>query len=79
MIGKGCFEKLVPFRFTVNETFLSVAILVSPVSDRYGSPLAFTGTIKRVLVDIRDAEFKDSGLRDAMIQEVCTFHIWTKR
>ena len=33
--------------------------LVSPVSDQYESPFAFTGTIKRILVDVSDAEFKD--------------------
>ncbi len=32
---------------------------MSPLSDLYESPFAFTGTIKRVLVDISDAEFRD--------------------
>jgi hypothetical protein len=30
-------------------------------SDRYESPFAFTGKIKRILVDVSDAEFKDLG------------------
>ena len=59
VIGKGRFEKQVPFRFTVNETFDVGCDTVSPVSDRYESPFAFTGTIKRILVDVSDAEFKD--------------------
>jgi hypothetical protein len=33
--------------------------MVTPVSDQYESPFPFTGTIKRVLVDISDAEFQD--------------------
>jgi arylsulfatase len=59
VVGKGRFEKQVPFRFTVNETFDIGCDMVSPVSDRYESPFAFTGTIKRVLVDVSDAEFHD--------------------
>ncbi len=59
VIGKGRFEKQVPFRFTVNETFDVGCDLVSPVSDQYESPFAFTGKIKRVLVDVSDAEFQD--------------------
>ena len=59
VIGKGRFEKQVPFRFTVNETFDVGCDTVSPVSDQYESPFAFTGKIKRVLVDVSDAEFKD--------------------
>jgi arylsulfatase len=59
VIGKGSFEKQVPYRFTVNETFDVGCDTVSPVSDMYESPFAFTGTIKRVLVDISDAEFSD--------------------
>ena len=58
-IGKGRFEKQVPFRFTVNETFDVGCDIVSPVSDLYESPFAFTGKIKRILVDISDAEFQD--------------------
>jgi arylsulfatase len=59
VIGKGRFEKQVPFRFTVNETFDVGCDTVSPVSERYESPFAFTGKIKRILVDVSDAEFKD--------------------
>ena len=59
VIGKGRFEKQVPFRFTVNETFDIGCDMVSPVSNQYESPFAFTGTIKRVLVDISEAEFQD--------------------
>lgn len=33
--------------------------LISPLSAAYESPFRFTGTIKRVLVDISDLEFQD--------------------
>ena len=59
VIGKGRFAKQVPYRFTVNETFDIGCDMVTPVSDQYESPFPFTGTIKRVLVDISDAEFQD--------------------
>lgn len=32
---------------------------ITPVSDQYKSPFPFTGTIRRILVDISDAEFQD--------------------
>ncbi len=59
MIGKGRFEKQVPYRFTVNETFDIGCDMVTPVSDQHDSPFPFTVSIKRVLVDVSDAEFQD--------------------
>lgn len=59
VIGEGRFEKQVPFRFTVNETFDVGCDTVTPVSDQYKSPFPFTGTIRRILVDISDADFQD--------------------
>jgi arylsulfatase len=59
VIGNGKFKKQVPFRFTVNETFDVGCDLITPVSDDYESPFAFTGKIKRVMVDISDTDFKD--------------------
>jgi arylsulfatase len=59
VIGKGRFERQVPYRFTVNETFDIGCDMVSPVSEMYESPFPFTGTIKRVLVDVSDADFQD--------------------
>ena len=44
---------------TVNETFDVGCDTVTPVSNLYQSPFAFTGKIKRVLVDISDADFQD--------------------
>ena len=45
--------------FTVNETFDVGCDTVSPVSDLYQSPFAFTGTILRVMVDISETTFED--------------------
>ena len=59
VIGEGRFEKQVPFRFTVNETFDMGCDTVTPVSDRYESPFPFTGKIKRVMVDISEATFEE--------------------
>lgn len=59
IIGEGRFERQVPYWFTFNETFDVGCDTVSPVSDAYASPFAFTGTIQRVLVDLSGATFDD--------------------
>src|SRR5678816_4951178 len=58
-VGEGRFEQQVFGYFTVNETFDVGCDTVSPVSDLYQSPFAFTGTILRVMVDITEASFED--------------------
>ena len=58
-IGKGRFEKQVPFRFTVNETLDVGCDLVTPVSDAYQTPFSFTGTIQRVMIDVSEASFDE--------------------
>jgi len=58
-IGEGRFEQQVAGYFTVNETFDVGCDTVSPVSDLYESPFAFTGTIVRVMVDVSEATFED--------------------
>ena len=59
VIGEGRFDRQVPYRFTVNETFDIGCDTITPVSEAYESPYRFTGTIKRVLVDVSDLEFQD--------------------
>jgi len=59
VIGEGRFDRQVPYRFTVNETFDIGCDTITPVSEAYESPFQFTGTIKRVLVDVSDIEFQD--------------------
>jgi arylsulfatase len=58
-IGAGRFEQQVAGYFTVNEGFDVGCDTCSPVSDMYGSPFGFTGTILRVVVDISEATFED--------------------
>ena len=58
-IGEGRFEKQVAGYFTVNETFDVGCDTVSPVSDLYRSPFAFTGTIVKVMVDVSEATFEE--------------------
>ena len=65
-IGEGRFEQQVAGYFTVNETFDVGCDTVSPVSDLYQSPFAFTGTILRVMVDITEASFEDLAAHHEM-------------
>jgi len=65
-IGAGRFEQQVAGYFTVNETFDVGCDTVSPVSDLYQSPFAFTGTILRVMVDITEASFEDLAAQHEM-------------
>ncbi|MEZ4497595.1 MAG: hypothetical protein R2845_12660 [Thermomicrobiales bacterium] len=43
----------------MNETFDVGCDLVSPVSNQYLSPFAFTGTIEKVMVDTSEATFDE--------------------
>jgi arylsulfatase len=65
-IGEGRFEQQVAGYFTVNETFDVGCDTVSPVSDQYESPFAFTGTILRVMVDISETTFDDLAAHHEM-------------
>jgi arylsulfatase len=65
-IGEGRFEQQVAGYFTVNETFDVGCDTVSPVSDQYESPFPFTGTIRRVMVDITEASFEDLAAHHEM-------------
>src|SRR5205823_9320154 len=58
-VGEGRYEKQVAGYFTVNETFDVGCDTVSPVSDLYESPFAFTGTIVKVMVDVSEATFEE--------------------
>jgi arylsulfatase A-like enzyme len=58
-VGQGRFEKQIGGFFTANESFDIGCDTCSPVSDRYETPFAFTGTILRVMVDISEATFED--------------------
>jgi arylsulfatase len=58
-VGKGRFDKQIGGFFTANESFDIGCDTCSPVSDLYKTPFAFTGTIRRVIVDISEATFED--------------------
>lgn len=58
-IGNGRFEKQVPFRFTVNETFDVGMDTVTPVSDEYESPFEYNDEIKRVMIDVSPMSFQE--------------------
>lgn len=57
--GEGRIEKTIPFRYTVQEGFDIGLDTVTPVSKLYQSPFKFTGTIKRVIVDVNGAPIQD--------------------
>jgi arylsulfatase len=50
--AKGRIDRTVPFRFSADETFDTGEDTGSPVSDLYRAPFRFTGTIKRVEIDL---------------------------
>jgi arylsulfatase len=58
-IGDGRFEQQVAGYFTVNETFDVGCDTVSPVRISTHRHFVFTGTIRRVVVDITEATFED--------------------
>lgn len=65
VIGKGRIDKQVPVRFTVQESFDVGEDTVSPVSTQYESPFAFTGDLKRVMVDVTGRSFEELAVTDA--------------
>lgn len=54
-VAQGRVEKVVPYRFSTTETFDIGMDLGSTVSERYHdkAPYAFTGTIDKVIVDLK--------------------------
>lgn len=58
-IGEGRFEKQIPFRYTVNETFDVGLDTVTPVSDEYESPFEYSDEIKRVMIDVSPMSFQE--------------------
>ena len=58
-IGEGRFEKQIAGFFTANESFDVGCDTVSPVSNLYETPFAFTGEIVKVMVDVSESTFED--------------------
>jgi len=53
IVGTGRIEKTVPGRFSADETFDTGEDSGSPVSALYTAPFSFTGTIKRIEIDLQ--------------------------
>lgn len=65
VIGTGRFEKQVPYRYTVQESFDVGCDTVTPVSNQYTSPFTFTGELERVMVDVTGKPFEQLALSEA--------------
>jgi arylsulfatase len=64
VIAEGRFDKQIGARFTVNETFDIGSDTVTPVAEDYESPFAFTGTIRRAIVDTSATPFAELSAED---------------
>ncbi len=51
-VGEGRIENTIPVRYSAEETFDTGCDTGSPVSDSYEAPFTFTGTLKKVEIDI---------------------------
>jgi len=54
--GEGRIEKTEPVRFSANETFDTGLDSASPVSTEYQPPFRYTGTLKKVEIDVAPAQ-----------------------
>ena len=67
-VGEGRIDKTEPVRFSANETFDTGLDSASPVSTEYQSPFPYTGTLKKVEIDVAPAKLSASDqekLREA--------------
>jgi len=55
-VGEGRIDKTEPVRFSANETFDTGLDSASPVNTEYQPPFRYTGTLKKVEIDIAPAE-----------------------
>jgi len=58
--GEGRIEKTEPVRFSANETFDTGLDSASPVSTEYQPPFRYTGTLKKVEIDVAPAQLSAS-------------------
>ena len=67
-IGEGRIDKTESVRFSANETFDTGLDSASPVSTEYQAPFQYTGTLKKVEIDVAPAQLSASDqekLREA--------------
>ena len=55
-VGEGRIDKTEPVRFSANETFDTGLDSASPVSTEYQAPFRYTGTLKKVEIDVAPAQ-----------------------
>jgi arylsulfatase len=51
-VGEGRIDRTEPVRFSANETFDTGLDSASPVSTEYQPPFRYTGTLKKVEIDV---------------------------
>ena len=56
-VGEGRVDKTIYVRFSADETFDTGLDTGSPVSELYQSPFKFTGTLKKIEIDIAPTKF----------------------
>ena len=55
-VGEGRIDRTEPVRFSANETFDTGLDSASPVSTEYRVPFPYTGTLKKVEIDVAPAQ-----------------------
>ena len=63
-------DKIVPVRYSADETFDIGMDTGSPVSPNYRSPNAFTGTLKKVTIDLKSIAPAQRGEIEKLEREV---------
>src|SRR5205823_1729369 len=66
--GEGEISRTVPFLFALGESLQCGRDEGNPVTEAYASPFAFTGTIRRVTVDVSGAEPPRDLVQEAEIE-----------
>jgi len=62
-VGEGRIDKTEPVRFSANETFDTGLDSASPVSTEYQPPFRYTGTLKKVDIDVAQAQLGANDLQ----------------
>ena len=69
-VAEGRVDKTVPVRYSADETFDIGMDTGSPVSPDYQSPNAFTGTLKKVTIDLKSIEPAQRGEIEKLERDV---------
>jgi hypothetical protein len=62
-VGEGRIDKTEPVRFSANETLDTALDSASPVSTEYRAPFPYTGTLKKVEIDVAPAQLSVHDLQ----------------